>query len=109
MGNSNGPYVMLASAKGLFPADLVLGEVDLRWPGAGLSGCKVAKGTVWPGSVVLRVFGQHQAQMVLIYDQEPVNWPAQSLIRNFSKITHWPDSSGRSGLLASSTRRAGSR
>jgi hypothetical protein len=57
----------------LFPADPVLGEVDLRWPGAGLSGCELAKSTVRPhGVVVLKVFGQHQAQVVLVDDQRPV-------------------------------------
>jgi len=31
------------SAEDLFPADLVLGEVDLRWPGVSLSGCELAR------------------------------------------------------------------
>src|SRR5262250_1403816 len=37
------------AAKDLFSADPVLREVDLRWPGASLSRCELAKGTVWPG------------------------------------------------------------
>ena len=67
------------SAEDLFPADPVLGEVDLRWPGAGLSGCELAEGAVRPGGVVmLKVFGQYLAQMVLIDDQQPVEkFPAQ--------------------------------
>ena len=62
------------SAEDLFPAYPVLGEVDrLRWPGAGLSGCELAEGTVRPGGVVVpKVFGQHPAQVVLIDDQRPV-------------------------------------
>jgi hypothetical protein len=36
------------SAEDLSPADPVLGEVDLRWPGAGLSGCELAEGAVRP-------------------------------------------------------------
>src|ERR1017187_838814 len=67
------------SAEDLFPADPVLGEVDLRWPGVSLSGCELAEGTVRPGGVVmLKVFGQYLAQMVLIDDQQPVEkLPAQ--------------------------------
>src|ERR1039457_1726050 len=58
------------SAEDLFPADPVLGEVDLRWPGAGLCGCELAEGAVRPGgAVMLKVFGQYLAQMVLIDDQ----------------------------------------
>ena len=45
------------SAEDLFPADPVLGEVDLRWPGAGLSRRELAEGTVRPGSVLM---AQHQ-------------------------------------------------
>jgi hypothetical protein len=67
------------SAEDVFSANPVLGEVDLRWPGAGLSGCELAKSTVRSrGVVVLKVFGQHQAQMVLVYNQQPVDdLPAQ--------------------------------
>ena len=61
------------SAEDLFPVDPVLGEVDLRRPGASLSGCELAEGTVRPGGVVVaQVFGQHLAQVVLIDDQRPV-------------------------------------
>ena len=41
------------SAKDLFPADPVLGEVDLRWPGVSLSRGELAEGTVRPGGVVV--------------------------------------------------------
>ena len=61
------------SAEDLFPADPVLGEVDRLRPGAGLSGCELAEGALRPGGVVmLKVFGQHPAQMALIDDQQPV-------------------------------------
>ena len=61
------------SAEDLFSADPVLGEIDLRWSAAGLSRCKLAKGTVRPGGVVVRkVLRQHLAQVVLIDDQQPV-------------------------------------
>src|ERR1022692_4279380 len=61
------------SAEDLFSADPVLGEVDLRWPGVGLSRCELAEGTVRPGGVVMRqVLRQHLAQVVLIDDQQPV-------------------------------------
>src|ERR1017187_5377663 len=67
------------SAEDLFPADPVLGEVDLRWPGVGLSRCELAEGTVRPGGVVMpQVFGQSLPQMMLIDDQHPVQeFPAQ--------------------------------
>src|ERR1039457_1268840 len=77
---SGGDLVFVCeSAEDLFPADPVLGEVDLRWPGVGLSGCELAEGAVRPGGVVmLKVFGQYLAQMVLIDDQQPVQeLPAQ--------------------------------
>ena len=74
MGSSGGDLVFVREpAKDLFPADPMLGEVDLRWPGVSLSGCELPKGTVRPGGVVVaQVVGQHPAQMVLIDDQEPV-------------------------------------
>src|ERR1039458_227981 len=51
--------------------DPVLGEVDLRWPGVGLSGCEPAEGTVRPGGVVMRqVLGQHPAQMMMLIDDQ---------------------------------------
>ena len=60
-------------AEDLFSADPVLGEVDLRWPRARLGRCELAEGAVWPGGVVvLQVFGQYLAQMVLIDDQQLV-------------------------------------
>jgi len=70
---------MRESAEDLFSADPVLGEVDLRWPGVGLSRCELAKGTVRPGGVVMpKVSGQHPAQVMLIDDQQPVEeLPAQ--------------------------------
>ena len=74
---------MRESAKDLFSADPVLGEVDLRWPGVSLSRCELAEGTVRPGGVVVQqVLGQHPAQMVLIDNQKPVkNLPAQGTDR----------------------------
>ena len=77
---SGGDLVLVReSAEDLFPAYLVLGEVDLRWPAAGLSRCELAEGTVRPGAVVMpQVLGQHPAQMMLIDDQQPVqDLPAQ--------------------------------
>jgi hypothetical protein len=77
---SGGDLVLVReSAEDLLPADPVLGEVDLRWPGVSLSGCELAEGAVRPGGVVvLKVFGQDLAQMMLIDDQQPVQeFPAQ--------------------------------
>src|ERR1017187_10668213 len=70
---SGGDLVFVREAAGdLFPADPVVGEVDFRWPGVGLSGCELAEGTVRPGGVVMRqVLGQHPAQMMLADDQQP--------------------------------------
>ncbi len=79
-GGSGGDLVFVReSVEDLFPADPVLGEVDLRWPGGSLSRRELVQGTVRPrGVVVLKVFGQHQAQMVLVNDQQPVEeFPAQ--------------------------------
>jgi hypothetical protein len=57
------------SAEDLFSADLVLGEVDLRWLGGSLGWRELAEGTVRPGGVVVpQVLGQHLAQVVLIND-----------------------------------------
>ena len=51
----------------------MLREVDLRWPGAGLGRGELAKGTMRPGGVVvLKVFGQDLAQVMLVDDQQPV-------------------------------------
>ena len=70
---SGGDLVLVRESAGdLFPAYLVLGEVDLRWPAAGLSRCELAEGTVRPGGVVMRqVLRQHPAQVMLAYDQQP--------------------------------------
>jgi hypothetical protein len=58
------------SAEDLFSADLVLGEVNLRWLGGSLGWRELAEGTVRPGGVVVpQVLGQHLAQVVLINDQ----------------------------------------
>ena len=58
---------MREPAEDLFSADPILGEVDLRWPRARLSRRELAKGAMRPGGVVvLKVFGQYLAQMVLI-------------------------------------------
>jgi hypothetical protein len=57
----------------LFPADPVLGEVDLRWPGGSLSRCELAEGTVRPGRVVVpQVLGYRFSQVALVDDQQPV-------------------------------------
>ena len=71
---SGGDLVLVReSAENLFSADPVLSQVDLRWPGAGLSRRELAEGTVRPAAVVmLKVLGEHPAQMVLIDDQQPV-------------------------------------
>ena len=70
---------MRESPEDLFPADPVLGEVDLRRPGVSLSRCELAGGTARPGCVVVpQVLGQYPAQMALIDDQQPVEeLPAQ--------------------------------
>ena len=77
---SGGDLVLVRKpAEDLLSADPVLSEVDLRWSGAGLSGCELAEGTVRPGGVVMpQVLGQHPAQVVLIDDQQPIEeFPAQ--------------------------------
>ena len=77
---SGGDLVLVRESAGdLFPADPVLSEIDLRWPGVSLSRCELAEGTVRPaGVVVQQVLGQHPAQMMLIDDQQPVqDLPAQ--------------------------------
>jgi hypothetical protein len=82
----------------LFAADPVLGEVDLRWPGAGLSRCELAAGTVRPGGVVAQqVFGQYPAQMVLIYDQQPVE---EFAARDTITLSQMPFAFGARGGLA---------
>jgi hypothetical protein len=63
----------------LFPADPVLGEVDLRRLGVGLSGSELAAAAVGPGCVCSAA-GTRSAlgQVVLIDDQQPVEeLPAQ--------------------------------
>ena len=67
---SGGDQVLVReSAEDLFPAQPVLSQVDLWWPGVSLSGCELAEGTVRPGGVVvLKVFGQYLAQVMLIDD-----------------------------------------
>jgi hypothetical protein len=63
----------------LFPADPVLGELDLRWLGGSLGWRELAEDTVRPGGAVMpQVLGQHLAQVVLIDDRQPVeDLPAQ--------------------------------
>src|SRR5512135_647541 len=53
-GLSCGDLVLVdVSAEDLFPADLVLSEVDrLWWPGLSLSRCELAEHAVRPGRVV---------------------------------------------------------
>ena len=54
------PVLAREPAKDLFSADPVLGEVDLRRLGVGLSGCELAEAAVGPGCVVAQqVLGQH--------------------------------------------------
>ena len=65
---SGGDLILVReSAEDLFPADPVLGEVDLRWRGVSLSRCELAEGTVRPGCVVVaQVFGEHLAQVAVL-------------------------------------------
>jgi hypothetical protein len=50
-GLSGGDLVLVReSGEALFSADPVPGEVDLRWPAVGMSGCERAKGAARPGS-----------------------------------------------------------
>src|SRR5207247_4497035 len=80
VGLSGGDLVLVReTAEDLFPADPVLGEVDLRWPGASLSGCELAKGSVRSGCVVVQqVVGKYPARVMLVDDQQPVEeFPAQ--------------------------------
>ena len=74
MGLSGGDLVLVGeSAEDLFPADPVVGEVDLRRPGVGLSRCELAEGPVRPGLVLVpQVFGQGLAQVLFVDDQQPV-------------------------------------
>jgi hypothetical protein len=68
------------SAKDLFPADQVVGEVyRFGWTSVSLSRCELAEGSVRPASVVmLQISGQYVAQVMLIADQQPVEeLPAQ--------------------------------
>jgi hypothetical protein len=61
------------AAQYLLSAEPVLGEVDLRWPGVSLSRWQLAQGAMRAGGVVVdQVFGQDQAQVTLIDDQQPV-------------------------------------
>lgn len=77
---------MREPAEDLFPADPMLGEVDLRRPGVSLSRCELAEGAVRPGCVVVaQVLGQHPSQVVFIDDQQPVeDLPAQSADHPFA-------------------------
>jgi hypothetical protein len=51
---SGGDLVFVGeSTEDLFPADSMLGEVDLRWPGVSLSRCELAEGAVRAGGVVV--------------------------------------------------------
>jgi hypothetical protein len=60
-------------AEDLFPADPVLGKVDLRWPGVSLNRRELAESTVRPDcDAAPQVPDQHPAQMVLTDDQQPV-------------------------------------
>src|SRR5438105_116027 len=74
LGLSCGDLILAREpAEDLLSADPMPGEVDLGWPGVSLSGCKLAEGAVRPGCVVvLKVFGQHVMQVVLVDDQQSV-------------------------------------
>jgi len=68
------------SAKDLFPADQVVGEVyPFGWTSVSLSRCELAEGSMRPASVVmLQISGKYMAQVMLIDDQQPVEeLPAQ--------------------------------
>ena len=103
MGRSGADVVFVGeSAEDLFPADSVLGEVDLRWPGVSLSRGELAEGTVRPGGVVVvQVLGRHLVQVVLVDDQQPAGQlPAQSaddpyLCGSVSSTLAVPTSGGR--------------
>jgi hypothetical protein len=61
------------AAEDLSSADLVLGEVDLRWSAMSVSWWQLAQGAVWQGGVVVRqVLAQYPAQVALADDQQPV-------------------------------------
>ena len=62
------------SAKDLFPADQVVGEVyRFGWTSVSLSRCELAEGSVRSASVVvLQISGEYLAQVVFIDDQQPV-------------------------------------
>ena len=87
LGLSCGDLILAREpAEDLLSADPMPGEVDLGWPGVSLSGCELAEGAVRPGCVVvLKVFGQHPAQVVLIDDQQAVEQlPAQGADHPFA-------------------------
>src|SRR5262249_55257101 len=84
---SGGDLVLVRKpAEDWFPADPVLGEVDLKRPGLSLSRCDLAEGTVRPGCVVVHhVLTQHPAQVMLICNQQPVKeLPAQGTDHPFA-------------------------
>ena len=68
---SSGDLILVReAAEDLLPADPVLCEVDLRWPGVGLSRWRLAQGAVRPGCVVVeQVFGQYPAPVLLVDDR----------------------------------------
>jgi hypothetical protein len=62
MGTSRGNVVLVRESAGeLLSADLMLGDIDRRWPGA-LREYELAQDAVRPGCVVVQqVLGQHLA------------------------------------------------
>ena len=68
----------------------MLGEVDWIGPlGIGLDRGELAEGAVRPGSVVvLKILGQYLSQVMLIYDQQPVEeFPAHVSAENLIHVT----------------------
>jgi hypothetical protein len=84
---SSGDLILVhEAAEDLLAANPVLCEVDLRWPGVGLSRWHLAQGAVRPGCVVVeQVFGQYPAQVMLVDYQQPVeDLAAQSADHRFA-------------------------
>ena len=77
---------MREAAEDLLSANPMLGKVDLRWPGVSFSRRQLAEGAVRPRCVVvLQVFGQYPAKVMLIDDQQPVEQlPAQGADHPFA-------------------------
>ena len=82
-------YSCVSPPKTCFRRVPVFGGVDrLRRPGASLTRCELAEGTVRPGGVVVQqVLGQHLSQVMLIDDQQPTEkLPAQGSFRSWRSL-----------------------